>query len=429
MPLIATVTPGTISVESRSVTNTTNGRVPSVDFARDETLWSDSMGVGYINEASPAVTRLLSAVSSSIGIIPITAPFPNSSFTLQFYAPALKCESLANAKKNGQPVGNCNNCTSLQTLWDDTIDSSFAANYYYWQATKPVYSQNLFFIRAGGGKSVGGDPHNISCQLWNASYTTKFKFNDGVQTTLIQDLAYESTMEFNTSVAFTSLPPGGRAYLAMYLAMSDLLSGEVGIRQGLSSSGMFGSDLPVVKTGLMACPEVLAGWKAFGSREPPLDQLVSPWMCRNNSVAAAVEDMFQNLTLSLLSSEFLNGNTTTDIRVTSPKNFWRYGPLDLLISYVAGVAVAFVALLVGSWALIANGYSADVSFSSILLTTRNPDLDGVAVGQCLGAQPLDRNFEKLKLQLGVVGRTDGIEHAAFGIRGTVKELRKNQECI
>lgn len=82
MPLIATVTPGTLSVVTKMVTNMTDTEVPFTNFANEEAIWSDSMGVGFINEASPAVTRLLTAVSSSLGIISITAPFANSSFTL-----------------------------------------------------------------------------------------------------------------------------------------------------------------------------------------------------------------------------------------------------------------------------------------------------------------------------------------------------------
>lgn len=428
MPLIATVTPGTLFVVTKMVTNMTDTEVPFTNFANDEAIWSDSMGVGFINEASPAVTRLLTAVSSSLGIISITAPFANSSFTLQFHAPALKCESLADAKTNGQPVGDCQNCTSLQTLWESNIDNGIGANYLYWESATPTYSHNLIFIRTGGGEKVGGDTKNISCQLWNASYTTQLDFNDGVQTTTIQSLEYESTMDYNTSVPFTKLPPGGRAYLSMYLAMSQLLSGDVGFHNGLSSSGMAGSDLPVVKTGLMACPEVIQAWKTFGSKDPPLDKNTSPWMCRNNSVVAAVEDLSRNFTLSLLSSQLLNGNTTTNVRATSPKNYWRYNPLALLISYVAGVAIALMCLFVGGWAHFSNGYSVNASFSSILLTTRNPDLDGIATGQCLGAQPLDRNFGETKLQFGIVRTIDDIDHAAFGIRGTVRRLKNGQKC-
>ncbi|KAF2138914.1 uncharacterized protein K452DRAFT_275818 [Aplosporella prunicola CBS 121167] len=431
MPLIAIVTPGTISVENRMVTNTTNGRVPFVAFSRSEDVWSDYVGesgsFGTVGSASPAVTRLLSAVASSMGIIPITPQFANSSFTLHFHGPALKCESLADAKNNDQPVGDCRNCTSLQRLWNSTMKNSNAAQYIYWQSAAPEDSHNLLFIRTGTGVHVGGTPRYNSCQLWNASYTAQFNFTDGAQTTTIKDLKYESTMNYTSSTSFGELPPGGRAYLSMFQAISTLLFGEVGITQGLSSSGMLGADLPIVGTGLMACPEILADWK-YDDKGTTLDQIVSPWMCRKNSVPAAVEDLFQNFTLSLLSSQFLNGNTSTDIYVSFPRNFWSYNPLDLLISYVVGVVVALVAIIVGFWALFLNGYSAGSSFSTILLTTRNPNLDDIAAGQCLGSQPLDRNFQKMKLQFGIVGRKDGVDHAAFGIRGTVNKLRKGQEC-
>jgi hypothetical protein len=85
-------------------------------------IWGDVLPyMGSLVAASPAVTRLLTAVSSSMSIVPVSAPHPNSSYSLQFYGPCLKCQSTNDAIRSPdfrdfeQPDRNY---TSLSLAWD-----------------------------------------------------------------------------------------------------------------------------------------------------------------------------------------------------------------------------------------------------------------------------------------------------------------------
>ena len=131
-------------VESRMTTRITRESIPYPDFdttnGQDSNsqgpihLWSDWMGVGSIGSASPAVSRILTATSSSMSIIPVAAPYPNSSYSIQFYGPCLKCQSLDDAL--GSPEFDTshalrNSSNSLSNLWDVFFDNSGKHEHYY----------------------------------------------------------------------------------------------------------------------------------------------------------------------------------------------------------------------------------------------------------------------------------------------------------
>jgi hypothetical protein len=100
----------------------------------------------------------------------------------------------------------------------------------------------------------------------------------------------------------------------------------------------------------------------------------------------------------------------------------------LLLSYFLAVFLTAIITLFGFYALWSNGVSHSSSFSGILCTTRNKDLDDVAQGNYLGARPLGKDLAKQEVQFGILDRTEnrgvGVLHTAFAIPGSVLRLRK-----
>jgi hypothetical protein len=143
---------------------------------------------------------------------------------------------------------------------------------------------------------------------------------------------------------------------------------------------------------------------------PPLNETTSPWMCRNGSLQKAIEDLSHNFTISLLSSAVFTTNRTVEVLSSSFQNYYRYQPESLAISYLASLGVGVACFLIGTWACYANGYSATTSFSTILYTTRNSQLDNLTEG-CEGTQTLSKS---LKLQYGIIHQVNGTYRAAFG---------------
>jgi hypothetical protein len=121
------------------------------------------------------------------------------------------------------------------------------------------------------------------------------------------------------------------------------------------------------------------------------------------------------------------------------RNIFQYNALDLLLAYFISVLLAAVAVLVGIHALFINHVSYAVNFSSILRTTRNPNLDNIirnttSTGldkECnsMGVKPLAKSLEEMQLKFGIV---DGLGHAVFEVveegRDGVQEMRGRTEC-
>ena len=121
----------------------------------------------------------------------------------------------------------------------------------------------------------------------------------------------------------------------------------------------------------------------------------------------------------------------------------------------------------GIYAIFVNGVIHSSNFSGIVCATRNPDFDQLTRGWCLAARPLDKEIQRVKVQFGVLEKVgDGnnnssddvemeimqmenrrgsntndnveveegtrlnfVNHAAFGLEGTVRRLRKGEKLM
>ena len=125
--------------------------------------------------------------------------------------------------------------------------------------------------------------------------------------------------------------------------------------------------------------------------------------------------------------------TSADVTVSSTEILFSYNARILLLSYFLAVFVTFVILLIGLRALWINRVSHSSSFSSILCTTRNAELDTLVQGSNLGAQPLEKALAKQKLQFGVLrtqsGSPVGVGHTAFGPEDSIVRLRYKKPWV
>jgi hypothetical protein len=112
------------------------------------------------------------------------------------------------------------------------------------------------------------------------------------------------------------------------------------------------------------------------------------------------------------------------------RNIYAYDAKHLLVSYGVTAFFAVLAMLIGLHSLHANGVQHSTSFSSILFTTRNPELDNIAAGQSLGTKPLPKEIRNRRLMFGTLdgsgekGTPGDVRHVAFGFDGAVDPLRK-----
>ncbi|KAK7516273.1 hypothetical protein IWZ03DRAFT_186003 [Phyllosticta citriasiana] len=416
IPIVATITPATLSVRPGMSPNSTKAQVPIPNFL-DENAWAIFEGVGRPESSTASVNRMLAATSSSMSILSFSAPYSNSSYTVEFNAPALRCEKLSTASAEGLDLGDAK---SLEDAFNQTLDFSSLPSYGVLYAAgsaesnRNVSMQNQLFVWV-----PYSNPQNLSCHMWNTTYQVFFRFDDGVQSTFIQNLTYIAPTNIKYYEVATEYSPGEIAYWSWYSAISRVLVTTLSVG---STGSLNGADSNFLQTGVAACPQI------SNVSDYSLSEYSSPWMCRNGSVDKAIEDLSHNFTLSLLSNDVFTNKTDVEITVVSTQVYYEYSRTNLLIAYAAAVAVALACISVGAAAYFVNGYSASTSFSSIMSTTRNVDLDHLAKGACLGAQPLSTRMGRLKLQYGLLQTDDNIPHAAFGLQENTEKLSRGDFC-
>lgn len=124
-----------------------------------------------------------------------------------------------------------------------------------------------------------------------------------------------------------------------------------------------------------------------------------------------------------------------DLTVTTMKLVHAYNARSLLLSYAVAIFATIIILVAGLHALWSNGVGHTNTFSALVRTTRNQDLDDWARGHCLGSDPIDKHIASQKLQFGLLAvdsegnQSNKLRHAAFGFKGTVTRLEKGDKCM
>ncbi|KAJ4115368.1 hypothetical protein NW768_011220 [Fusarium equiseti] len=124
----------------------------------------------------------------------------------------------------------------------------------------------------------------------------------------------------------------------------------------------------------------------------------------NLSMPDALEKMFENVTISLLgNSEFLQNDTSISrgpVTRFSPQNAYSYEPRNLFIAYGIGLLFSLIVVIFGLLCIKSASASYTNSFSTILRTTRNPELDAVVPSaETSGAEPLSKHLSNVRLVL------------------------------
>lgn len=426
------------------------------------------------------IKQLLSAVSMGGRVLQTPSQSSNSTFELEFFGPSFKCYNLTtpagnNASDPKAPANNPAEQKEVELLrpmhsramraYEIATDfNGQKAGWMYWgfsgvlptpikelaemfpdmvgydgleDPTRMLDTLHLYLVRPNGTSGQWTKKYDIPCMLWNTSYTVLFSSAGAEQSTSITRMERTEEVHINGSMSAINFTLSQRAYKGYSEAFMELLTGSIspaeGIYRDYSKSGESSSytesscnkgPKELLSTTLAYCPEFDPLYNGTGRRE-------NPTMCRNGTLLKAIEDLSLNVTLSLLSSPDLSGNTTATVKFFTAVNRYSYNRQNLALAYGVGIFVALVGISIGAYSYFTNGYSASMSFSSIIFTTRNPDLDKISEGRCLPALPLGPELGKIKLRYGMLRSEDrvGHEHAAFGFSSTIRELKKGTKCV
>lgn len=431
MPLIAIITPATLSVKASVKPQVMPSSVATVDLA-NATSWGTFAGAGRVERAGSEISRLFHTVASSGSYLPSSAPFPNASYDLSFWAPSYKCVNLSEAvaQSNSLTPSASYNYSTLQSGWDAEMKPVNGQSY---AAVAPGFKSNALFIWSGPAayvNSMNDRPvyanAELVCQLYNTSYEVNMRFDNGIQSITPRSIRYLHLQDWDEGTGSNSAldkKPAIAASYITYLLFQDFLVGKltIGVSGGLSVTGT-----SLMKTGLAGCAEIK---DTVTTSQGILG--FNPGICRNKTLGRAIEDLSSNFTYSLMAAAYNLGrsNTTVPVTISAPRNFYSYDKSTLLTAYLASLSVVLLWMGIGAFALWSNGITSNTSFSAILLTTRNADLDALAQGHCLGADPLPDEIAGVKLRFGRLTRGEPASHAGFGVRGTVTAVEKGDKLL
>ena len=151
----------------------------------------------------------------------------------------------------------------------------------------------------------------------------------------------------------------------------------------------------------------------------------------SDDLGRALEKRFDDLFLSIISDTQLHSqiHVPMNCSVAETVLVWNYEPFWLALSYIIAVSLTIVAIAIGGYSFYINGYSVDTKFSSIVATTRNPDLDKLTEGHCLGEWPMSKDVLDSRLRFGELSGTStgGRAHAAFGFPWRVQKIQPGKE--
>ena len=342
-PLSVVVTPSTLVVVPSPAPNTTvlQMEIPLIDyspqrFAQWEMGRADGGTLFYSNYIKPAtsISRLVANVASSGTILPIQAPFPNSEYSLSFYGPSISCvpaepsllktviSSLESSSYILVYVGFVPNPPARRNDSDKVSDvlnglnmtlqsASTVAKLVTYDEVSPAGHARLFIATYSGGSSKDGAgkmPHRVAeCGLYNSSYAVDFNFTNNQQSvnvanlTRLNGISYRKYLGLN---ATEQAAPGFFAGIAGCALMEALSKMLVGYLRAASSSDGWVSDgeIHIMNTVLMQAHELRQLYQSVGHKD--VSPTTEPLSIRNMTIVEAIEELSQNLTLSLFSNSY-----------------------------------------------------------------------------------------------------------------------------
>ena len=274
------------------------------------------------------------------------------------------------------------------------------------------------------------------CMLYAANYTTNVRYTENVPSisseVVLTEPIYSSSFADLVRMELGQIPTNNRSlsltnFYAIEQAVEDLLTGFLDFVQNEAGGGINGSS-----------DVQLWSFVTYQTISPPL---VFP-----NDFSQKMEELLINTTLSLLyfvnnplppqegftfgDHTFPAANISVNATIATFPTLYSYSPRTLWGIYGISLAVGAICVVFGCFMLLINGVAADLSFSQVLVTTRNASLDRLSYGCCMGGATISGELRKTKLKFGELNRgfydESGYGHACFGLENEITQIRKGK---
>ncbi|RDW70126.1 hypothetical protein BP5796_08523 [Coleophoma crateriformis] len=446
VPLCSIVAPASLTSISGLLNSNMTCNISTLDFQRENGYNAENINAPgqasalfsldpndnltfYYNSPSMDLKRFFELASlSDSGFLKLPNPCQsgsNCSYNYSFDGPSYNCQERADFANSTSlnksmliPTGEWLYLSPSQTLedpygrpdlWlDMTADNETDIGTFFEEPSLWIgYVDNTterLDVDASAAWYYRMEPHVFECILYNATYNYTMTFING-------DMNIGSLAVYPVSPllsAGSTMPPTDPNYEAFsaYHAVGFLyrraLSGNM---SQTSDHGL--QDYAISNSAIQEIPGLLDP-----DTQAPLPDFPS-----------RVERQFSNIILSLAADLNLYSqvNITTQCPTSTIVLKWKYKPFWLVLTYFLAASATILAVGVGLHSFRENGYSADTSFGTFLTTTRNPTLDRLSQGYCLGQANLPQEFTGQRLRFGQVSclktssSKETLNHVAFGL--------------
>jgi hypothetical protein len=194
------------------------------------------------SDASQAQRRIITTTAYSGGVVPMSPLYPNYTYTLTFPGPRLRC-------------GNVPNQT-LFDQWPLALPKNRSDNHGYYSVYRYYNASRM----RDAISDIMVNPYeiwfttptlNVTCEVWNATYTARFTFVNSQQSTVITNIQHESRFW----PAYSDYCIHGLcAYQGWHKALTEILVGWVSVR--IPWGEYFEATTRIMQTTLAGCPEL-----------------------------------------------------------------------------------------------------------------------------------------------------------------------------
>jgi hypothetical protein len=396
-------------------------QVPVLNALDKDVGFTEFGSAGSFLGASEQLRRIATRVLTGGESITWESPCgSNCSYSISFDGPAYRCQdvdsvpSSLNLSSSGGFVGQSwyvaegrYTATPQPTVWNGTLDT-----------------QGMWIVRNPG-------PMNVTlCQLYQAKYTANVQY-------------LENTQVVKTSVSLRKQIPGSVGLLDQQAKSPGALN-----ESSWSLMNFFAIEDAVAQllSGAISLSSVYGGYN-FRNTMIGRSNLatIAPFnISYPDDFPRQVEQLLINTTLSLnyflknpTISQLGRNNASSPISLTSVpatqtsyRSQYSYSSSTLWALYGTALFITGGCIAIGSYMLVQNGVDSDLSFSQILVTTRNKTLDHECEGAGMGGKYISQALRKMKLRYGELQQfAEGDQliltnHVGFGMEKEVVKYRK-----
>ncbi|KAH8688767.1 hypothetical protein BGW36DRAFT_442699 [Talaromyces proteolyticus] len=380
MPLTSQFTQATLNVAQSSVAINRHVSVPVLNFANtsnyilsDQTQTTRDLLSEAVN-INPAFQQIALETISGGKVLPMAVTSPNTTYNLTFRAPGIQCSPPTDQNTNDMIQKAIKNAAPSNTHWSGVV--------YIGCIIRPPNLTNDMGLL--GVQFMGT---MLACEHTDFMYQAKFTSTTSFQT--ITDLSNTKTKglgrQFDNKVyaannEYLTKMLNGSWYVAGNRS-KDQTTPSLHVKATSNGANFFSPALEYLvmdainglHTTLTTVDNIPVKWIEKPYHISQADRALA----RKLSFEDIVEEVFRNITLSLFSNdEFWSlSRTKTTGAVSTPQTRYVYKRRTLTLTYGVSFILALFWTIVGLLCLLINGISRGMSFSSIVTSTRNKELD------------------------------------------------------